>query len=372
MLDKSGTRIVATHVGALPRPPWYNFSFNGMDFRRALMQESARTQYEDAVKVVLKDQELAEMDIVTDGGMRYDQLVDAGGWQNDVASRLSGIAWTGSSSSDRINPSMPPIVVEEILQRGIRGKVTEKLGPGTLNFSEFFKLTQSKTAKRVKFTVPDCVVTRRSLSNIGVYKDEDEMLFDIARIYNEQLKELVMAGCTAIQLDTPLQPLYRLGDKPRPEEWKVLIDAFNREVQGVNAQIWMHMCWGRPMGQVGSPTGEITDIARAFPYIAECKAQVLQLESASTKGVNLDKELSAWREYCSDKDLVVGVVNHRTTVVEPIVQGVEIIQKALKYVEPDRLGVSSDCGLGGLPRRIAYYKMKAISSAAKQARSQLA
>lgn len=370
MLDnKEGMPLVATHVGALPRPQWYDFNFHGQDVKKALMYEYARAQYDDALKAILKDQELAGMDIVSDGGLRYDQIA-GGGWSHDIVDRLGGITWTDQITSRRTEFPVLSSYHEEILARQRYPNVTEKLDRGTINLAELFRLTQSKTPKPVKFSLPDAVVTRRLLVN-GYYKDETELFFDLTRVYNMALRELSAAGCKIIQLDTPLHPLYRMGDKPSTEDWRILVEGFNKEIEGVDAQIWMHLCWGRAAGQVGALAGKVSDIAAAFPHIAECKSHVIQLESASTMGKNLDNELSQWKEYCPDRDVVVGVVNHRTTAVESIATGTEIIKKALKYVPPEKLGVGSDCGLILLPRLVAQFKLKAISTVARECREEL-
>ena len=50
-----------------------------------------------------------------------------------------------------------------------------------------------------------------------------------------------------------------------------------------------------------------------------------------------------------------------------------LIRKALEYVPPDRLIVSTDCGFGreGLSRRIAFYKCVAIALGTNLVRREL-
>jgi 5-methyltetrahydropteroyltriglutamate--homocysteine methyltransferase len=49
-------------------------------------------------------------------------------------------------------------------------------------------------------------------------------------------------------------------------------------------------------------------------------------------------------------------------VVEPPEYVAGLIRKALEYIPPERLVVTTDCGFGreGLSRRIAYYKCVAL------------
>ena len=52
------------------------------------------------------------------------------------------------------------------------------------------------------------------------------------------------------------------------------------------------------------------------------------------------------------------MVNHCNTVVEPQSTLLSSSVKALEYIPPERLVITTDCGFGreGLSRRIAYYK----------------
>ena len=64
-------------------------------------------------------------------------------------------------------------------------------------------------------------------------------------------------------------------------------------------------------------------------------------------------------------DLAVGGkswFSHCNTVVEPPEYVAGLIRKALEYIPPERLVVTTDCGFGreGLSRRIAYYKCVAL------------
>jgi len=58
-----------------------------------------------------------------------------------------------------------------------------------------------------------------------------------------------------------------------------------------------------------------------------------------------------------DKKIGIGVVSHCNTVVEPAEHVANLIRRALEYIPPERLVVTTDCGFGreGLSRRIAYY-----------------
>ena len=64
----------------------------------------------------------------------------------------------------------------------------------------------------------------------------------------------------------------------------------------------------------------------------------------------------------TDKKVVVGVIDHHTLQIERPDQVADIIRQALKYIPPERIVISSDCGMGreGMSRRHAQYKMVAM------------
>ena len=72
--------------------------------------------------------------------------------------------------------------------------------------------------------------------------------------------------------------------------------------------------------------------------------------------------LEAIGETIKDKKIVIGVIDHHTLQVERPDQVADLIREALKYIPPDRLVISSDCGMGreGMSRRHATYKMVAM------------
>ena len=67
------------------------------------------------------------------------------------------------------------------------------------------------------------------------------------------------------------------------------------------------------------------------------------------------------------------MVNHSTAAVEPPEFVAKLVRKALEYVPPERLVLSTDCGFGreGLSRRIAFYKAVAINLGANFVRREL-
>ena len=57
-------------VGSLPRPSWYTENLGSRSFLAAMVNARYREQYVDALGVYLLEQQLAGLDILTDGDCR--------------------------------------------------------------------------------------------------------------------------------------------------------------------------------------------------------------------------------------------------------------------------------------------------------------
>ena len=69
------TILPTTMVGSYPRPHWFKHQLLGRDIRVAFKEVQHEEAYHDAVATVIRDQEEAGLDIVTDGNMWYDDYV---------------------------------------------------------------------------------------------------------------------------------------------------------------------------------------------------------------------------------------------------------------------------------------------------------
>src|ERR1700686_3371153 len=148
--------------------------------------------------------------------------------------------------------------------------------------------------------------------------------------------------------------------RPGPDcsdaELEFQTEAFNRQLAGVEAEIWVHTCWGNPNQQ--RVYWEVPSYERALPHLLQLNADVITFEFASSDG----RDLALFGKYKTDKKIGIGVVNHCNTIVEPAEYVAGLIRKALEYIAPEQLAIPPDCGFGreGLSRRIAYYKCVAL------------
>ncbi len=354
MLTTTRDMVMPTAItGSYPRPLWFDRSLDGRSFKSALGDSLFREQYLDAVAAVINAQEAAGLDIVTDGDSRFDLAVGGKSWFFYPIERLGGIHGHRSTSQGWMGrPGIQPghilWEVQEAYQPAI---VTEKLTRGPLEFAALWQIAQRLSDRPVKFGTI-CAPGLASMLWNQHYPDDKAMVLDLCEIMNAELRELAAAGCPVIQVEEPRHH----GLTTRPDcteaDLEFQTQVFNRQLDGVDAEIWVHTCWGNPNQQ--RVYWEVPSYERALPHLLQLNCDVITFECASNDG----KELPLFARFKTDKKIGIGVVNHCNTVVEPPEYVAGLIRKALEYIPPERLVITTDCGFGreGLSRRIAYYK----------------
>ena len=127
-------------------------------------------------------------------------------------------------------------------------------------------------------------------------------------------------------------------------------------------EVWCHTCWGSPAAQrVASRDQSYKD---ALPYLDQLNVDVITFEGAFNRGLDFEH---------IGRTVALGVISHRTLQVERPEEVAELIRLALRYIEPERLILSSDCGFGrqSMSRMHAYYKMVALVRGANIVRREL-
>ena len=91
MLNATRDLILPTTItGSYPRPHWFTEELRGRRFKDALGDSRFREQYLDAVACLVREQEMAGLDLVTDGDSRFDLTVGGKSWFYYVIERLRG------------------------------------------------------------------------------------------------------------------------------------------------------------------------------------------------------------------------------------------------------------------------------------------
>jgi 5-methyltetrahydropteroyltriglutamate--homocysteine methyltransferase len=367
MLNATRDLVLPTTItGSYPRPHWFTEELRGRGFKDALGDSRFREQYLDAVACLVREQEMAGLDFVTDGDSRFDLTVGGKSWFYYVIERLGGITGAQDRSTGGGWKSLRPgHILYEVMEAYQPAVVGAKLAGGALQYAALFKTAQRLANKPVKFGA----ITAQSLAKMLVdrhYGSDRDVILALADIFNAELKAVAAAGCRVIQVE---EPQHHIGGATgaSDKDLEFYTEAVNREIAGVDTEIWLHTCWGNPNQQ--PLHWERPSYERSLPYLLATNADVLTLECASTNG----RDLALLGKHRTEKKIAIGVVNHSTAAVEPPEVVAKLIRKALEYVPPERLILSTDCGFGreGLARRIAFYKSVAINLGANIVRREL-
>lgn len=360
MLTTTRDMILPTAItGSYPRPLWYDASLQGRSFKTMLGDSLFREQYLDAVAAIINAQEAAGLDIVTDGDSRFDLAVGGKSWFFYPIERLGGVSGHRDTSRGWMRRQgaglRPGKILWEVQEAYQPGVVTERLTRGPLEYTAIWQVAQRLTDKPVKFGAI-CAPGLASMLWDEHYHDDKALILDLCDIMNAEFKELAAAGCPVIQVEEPRHHGMTTLPDCNDSDLEFQTEAFNRQLDGVEAEIWVHCCWGNPNQQrVYNP---VPSYERALPHLLQLKCDVITFECASTDG----RDLPLFAKYPSDKKIGIGVVSHTDTVVEPPEKVANLIRKALEYIPPERLVITTDCGFGreGLSRRIAHYKCVAL------------
>jgi 5-methyltetrahydropteroyltriglutamate--homocysteine methyltransferase len=350
----AGLMLPTTITGSLPRPSWYTENLGTRSFLDAMVTSRFREQYVDALSVYLREQEVAGLDIVTDGDCRFDQDIGGQSWTSYPPHHMSGF--------ETEHPQLAAVGAGGILHDYLEARVMPRLigpvGRGEMQYAELFKAAQRLTAKPVKFgtVTPELVAFAVQDAH---YKSLPDRIMALSDAFNEELHDLADAGCQVIQMEEPqIHLLAARGYVDKVINPEFMLKVFNNTVKGLRdkTEVWCHTCWGNPSQQ--RMFGSVQSYKPALELLNQVDADVITFEMKSSNLLDLEDVGKA----ITEKKVVIGAIDHHTLQVETPQEVAEVIKAALKVIPAERLVVSSDCGMGreGMSRRHAFYKMVSL------------
>ena len=334
-----------TIAGSLPKPEWLappNTLWAPWRLEGRALEEGKR----DAVLLALREQEQAGIDIVTDGEQTRRHFV----W--GFVECLDGIDFskmiTIGIRADRYKATVPTVV----------GPVRRR-GP---IHSEDVRWARANTGRRLKLTMPGPMTIVDTIHDAH-YGSRERLAMDLARLINEEARELEALGLDMLQLDEPAFNVYM--DEVR--DWGVA--ALDRAVDGLRCRTAVHICygygikantdWKQTLG------GEWRQYERTFPVLARSRIGGVSLECA---GSRVPIALIA---LLGDKDVLVGAVDVATDVIETPEQVAAVIRAAMAHVPAERIFPCTNCGMVPLSRAVARGKLQALGAGAALVRREL-
>lgn len=282
---------------------------------------------DDAVLSVLRDQEEAGLDIVTDGEVRRES------YSAPFANALDGV--------DRNRPAT------KVGRAGKPNEVPRVVGPLHRSAPVHVRdveFLRSRTDRIVKVTIPGPF----TLSQLAVdehYGTPEALALAYADCLNDEIRDLFAAGADIVQLDEP----YLQARVEAAREYGVAV--VNRAFSGVSGTSALHVCFG----YAAMVADKAADGYSCLPLIVDMKVDQVSIEAAQPKLV-LGRALEA----LGGKTVMVGVLDLGDETPETADVVASRLRAALRYLPPERLIAAPDCGMKYLPRHIARAKLKAL------------
>lgn len=328
-------------IGSHSWPSWFITAVEAIR-RGEYGPEDVEETLNDAVDTALRDQEEAGVDVVTDGEMRR-----LGFFTADFYGRFQGLK--ERPPGRRLGPGGHD-------QREVYEVVEPIQAPQGLGLVAEFQYLSRKTRRAIKVPCPGPFTLAGRLLTGPVYPSRMEAARALAEIINLELKALVEAGCSFVQLDEPSYAVH-------PDDPSAFVELFNASVEGVRARIGLHLCFGNFMGR---PVA-YRSYGPLFPHILRARCDELALEFANRELAEI--ELGA-QVAESGKTLAAGLVDVKNYYVETPEQVAARIEAVLRHVPPERLAVTPDCGFSQTARWATRAKLRSLVEGTKLVRNQ--
>ncbi|MGR5559876.1 methionine synthase [Vibrio fortis] len=300
---------------------------------------------QDALRVSLQSQELAGIDIVSDGEQTRQHFVTT------FIEHLSGVDFENRKTvkiRDRYDASVPTVVGPVSRQKPV--------------FVEDAKFLRSQTKQPIKWALPGPMTMIDTLYD-GHYKSREKLAWEFAIILNQEAKELEAAGVDIIQFDEPAFNVFF----DEVNDWGIA--CLERAIEGLKCETAVHICYGYGIKAntdwkktLGSEWRQYEEV---FPKLQKSKIDIISLECHNS---HVPVELL---ELIRGKKVMVGAIDVATNEIETPEEVAETLRTALKYVDADKLYPCTNCGMAPLSRSVANAKLDALSAGAAIVRKEL-
>ncbi|MBT2323264.1 methionine synthase [Variovorax paradoxus] len=332
----------STIAGSLPKPAWLAeprklwpaWQLDGAELAQAKA---------DATLLWIKAQEDAGLDVIGDGEQSRQHFV------HGFLEQVEGIDFEHKVKMgirDNRYDAMVPQVVSELRLKG-RVHAAEA------------RLLRAHTQRKIKFTLPGPMTIVDTVADRH-YGDRVKLAMAFAELLNQEARALEADGVDIIQFDEPAFNVYM----KEAADWGVR--ALERAAEGLGCTTAVHICYGygiqANVDWKASLGEEWRQYEQVFPALAKSSIQQVSLECFHS---HVPPELM---RLLDGKDVMVGVIDVASEVVETPEQVADTIGEALRYVPKQRLLPCTNCGLAPMDRAVALAKLQALAEGAALAR----
>jgi len=331
-------------VGSLPKPAWLAPP-EKLWSPWKLEGDQLLEGKQDALRVSLHEQQLAGVDIISDGEQTRQHFVTT------FIEHLSGVDFENRKTvkiRDRYDASVPVVVDEVTRKKAV--------------FVDDAKFLRKLTDKPIKWALPGPLTMVDTLYD-DHYKSREKLAWEFAKVLNEEARELQDAGIDIIQFDEPAFNVFF----DEVNDWGMA--TLERAIEGLNCETAIHICYGYGIKAnndwkktLGSEWRQYEEI---FPKIQNSNIDIVSLECHNSRvPFNLI-------ELIRGKKIMIGAIDVATNSIETPEEVANTLRKALEFVDVENLYPSTNCGMAPLSRNVARGKLSSLSAGAKIIRKEL-
>lgn len=328
--NPSTSGIHTTVVGSYPVPEW-------------LRAYPTRDHHRDATLLVVRTQELAGIDVLSDGELsRFDvNHPETNGMIDYFVGPMDGIS-TRVTRQDAVAFRQQYGMAYRARPAAV---VDGPLGAGTLDLPGAAALLRPLTTQRIKFTLTSPYMLAKVLLD-RQYGDRQALCLALAAVLRDQVADI---DADVIQVD-------EANLAGSPEDAAPAAEAINIVLDGVPAgrERALHLCFGNYGGQ----TVQKGHYQQLVAFLNRLHVDHVVLEFARRGYAEL--------EYIKDLDPRIGVGLGVVDVKDLQIESPDLIARRLDHAEqvlgPGRVRyIHPDCGLWMLPRSVADGKLRALA-----------
>ena len=346
-------------VGSFPRPQWIRDLIEDRKTNKINEEDSGKL-LDDAIPMVIRMQEQAGLDFISDGEWRRESYVKAfsdavDGFQPDL---------TEVDDSGFSNLTYPTVVSS-----------ISAIRPITINEVTFLK---HHTNARIIVAIPSPYTIGRRLwspkHSRKAYSTREEFMDACIPIIHNEIKQLAELDVDAIQLDDPwlallVDPNYRQRERITDIEHEIelsvkCVNAVTKDIPNVFLSV--HLCHAH-FNRRHSTKGPYDLIIDA---LKQMNVQRFAMEFATPDAGGIE----VLRNFPGDKYLGLGVIDHTDQCIETPQQVVDRVERVMEFIPKERISLNPDCGFS--PSSVnpmdldeAYLKLKSMCLAADTLRT---
>lgn len=340
-------------VGSMPRPDYVKDLINS---EPPLPPDEYRRWMQSAVQSVVALQEIAGLDVVTDGEW----------WRKSYIGVIAELAHGFSLSRNPADGRPWTVVVDRLAPKQ----------PGFI--AQEVSYLKTLTKRNIKATLPSPALLGERLwdatASKVAYPNREDFVQACVPILRREVELLRDQGVSIVQIDDPhlclfVDPVVRsqYADADRAADFAV--DMTNQVVAGIKGvKLAVHLC--RRAG--ARVRGEAQFRGGYDPILRQLnRLQVSHLTMEFTAPGAGD--MSVFRELRDDFEIGLGCVSCHPGEIDSVSTIVERVEMALRHLEPERITLNPDCGFAPGSAAIVsidevYQKLKNEVEAARRLR----